>query len=119
MEVGVRTGRALVWENWDPVVKGPVSMLHPCGGRVMESPDKTKALPSHRRRIDCFRGGETGMRQGWRHGVLLGEGRKAQRRQMRTCREDDEDELALEAISGGGARGGEREESEITLRRET
>lgn len=94
--------------------------LCPCfilvGGRVMESPDMTRVLCSHR--IDCFRGGDTRMRQGWSHGVLLGEGKKAQRRQMRARRED-EDELALEAISGGGARGGEREESEMTLRRET
>lgn len=83
MEVGVRAGRALIWENWDLVAKGPVSMFHPRGGRVMENPDMTRVLPSSHRRIDCFRGGETGMRQGWRHGVLLGEGKKARRRQMR------------------------------------
>lgn len=33
MEVGVRAGRTLVWENWDPVVKGLCVHAPPLWGK--------------------------------------------------------------------------------------
>lgn len=113
--VGVRAERTPGWENWDPVVKGPVSLLHPGGGGVLESPEVTGVLLSLRR-IDCFEGEGTGVRQGGGR-VLLGEGERAERPgkgRMRAQMEDDGDEMTLGVTLGGELRGGEREESEIT-----
>lgn len=44
--VGVRTGRTPGWENWDPVVKGAVSLLYPGGSGVLERPEVTGVLLS-------------------------------------------------------------------------
>lgn len=64
--VGVRTGRALGWESWEWVVKGPVPLLW-WGWGLGESSLPLEGLI----RIDCSRGGGTGVQQGWRQGVLL------------------------------------------------
>lgn len=76
VEVGVGLEKALGWESWDQIVKGPVSGLHSGGGKGALQSVEVIRLPPSLRRADCSRGGGTGVREGWRRGILSGRGQK-------------------------------------------